>query len=285
MNRVSPGHACGFLCLFTFSVVSQVARAADEVEKAPATGRPLISLDFAGGTAADYILAIRNTVPDANIVLTTRDARELKVPAMQLRSVTPSAAASVLAGDYPVEEGKLLLVRVEELGPLDDSARPVFKVSTEVVSRRGKSDVAVWSLAGLITPNLSSESILTAVEASVALVTDEPAARVRFHEGTSLLLFSGTPSQREAIDQVVRGLRQGAPFRDQKSGGGRRGESSASSPAQSAGAAAPVSEEGPAGDADSTSLAARVSELERLLADKDRRILELEQQAGRASGK
>lgn len=285
MNCPSRGQTCGFLCLILVTLTPGAVRAADDVKSAPAPGRTLVSLDFAGGTAADYVLAIRNTVPDANIVLTTRDARELKVPALQLRSVTPSAAAGVLAGDYPAEEGKLLLVRVEELGPLDDSARPVFKVSTEVVSRRGKSDVAVWSLAGLISPDLPSESILTAVEASVALVSEEPPAKVRFHEGTSLLLFSGTPTQREAIDQVVRGLRQGVAFREQKSGGVRKGDGATGATSKSVGDVRPVSGEGERVAADTASLAARVNELEQLLADRDRTIQELEQQSGRKSGK
>ena len=284
MNRVSPRLVAVFVCWLVIFCGPAVARAGGDEKSAPAAGRGLISLDFAGGTAADYVLAIRNTVPEANIVLATRDARDLKVPPLQLRSVTPGAAAAVLAGDYPLDNGRLLLVRVEELGSQTDVARPVLKVSTELVGRTGKSDVAVWSLAGLITSSLSSESILTAVEASLALINDEPVAKVRFHEGTSLLLFSGTPLQREAIDQVVRGLRQGAPFREPKSGGGRRGEAATGSTAPSAGSASTSSEEGERNVIDAASLAARVSELERLLADRDRRIQELEQQAGRKSG-
>ena len=170
---------------------------------------PVISVQFPGGTLAEYLEAIRNAAGGANVVLAAPEARKVSLPSIRLNSVAVGAAVRVVAGEVRVD-GLSLRIHVEEIGPSDEGEQPIYRVSAVRQGRPPSTDVMVWTLAGLLTEETKAEDVLTAIETSVGLLGEkyEP-AQVRFHEATGLLLACGEHQQLAAIDNVVDGLRNG----------------------------------------------------------------------------
>lgn len=187
----------------------------------------VINLQFSGGTIAEYVAAIRDAAGDVNIVLATPEVRDIPLPPIQLQSVAINSAIQLVAGEMQANNRTVLNVYVEEFDPKYDRARPIFRVSARrqgPAPKKRPRDVLVWTVADLLNidpsevrcphcgydDELEGKAVLTAVETAVGLLGEKLSpAEIRYHEATTLLVASGDRQQLEAIDQVVRGLREG----------------------------------------------------------------------------
>jgi hypothetical protein len=184
-----------------FATENAIAQTSD---KNPPT--KLVNLQFGGGTIAEYLDTIRKeTGYEVNIVLVDPRAGEPRLPAIELKGVAMIAAVHLVEGEYPLEDGTVIGVIVENLGGRgEQQSNPLFRVYGKTSVWEAPSRVRVWSLSGLIDEELTAEDALTAVELAVRLVdTTSRIADVRFHEATSLLIANGTQDQIGAISGVI----------------------------------------------------------------------------------
>lgn len=170
-----------------------------------------LSLKFSGGSLADYVKALKEAAPDLNVIIAVPEARDIKVPAIQLESVSPGSAIGLLQGTYPLNDGTPINLFIQDWGgsPAESAAR-VYKIWTNPREMaRPPADVRVWSIGDLFLGDRKAEQILTAIETAVGLLKGYPEAQIRYHADTTLVVASGDPDQLRTIDRVVDGIRRG----------------------------------------------------------------------------
>jgi hypothetical protein len=190
------------LSLITAAFVAAAASPAPAADD----GGPL-DLKFPGGTVAEYVEALR-AATGANVVVWP-EAEGVPVHPMQLSRVTLADAVFLLDGLERGFEHRHVRLDVDFLGqPDQEEARPIFQIRAQVRSPRGPTEVftRVWSLSGILG-NRSADDVLTAVETSIELAGDlDPAASIRYHGETMLLIARGGPGQISAIESVIDAL-------------------------------------------------------------------------------
>lgn len=191
------------------------------------SGVAIISINFRGGTLAEYVAAVREAAgPDGTNVLFSQEAGSVSVPPVQLQSVSVRIALEVLEDVLlPSDVGRSLTVATHT----DGEAAPVYSIQGAGGHQPSLTITNVLSLNSICKPIwlnstgseifLSQDTALSAVETAVNLGSrGASAAEVRFHADSGLLMIVGTPDQvRTAelvLDQLrsdVRERRQSAP--------------------------------------------------------------------------
>ncbi len=205
------------VCAAPLALYKSHASSADPIQQ-PAHVRPAaetMTVDFPGGTAADYIMALRRADPQANIVV-LGDLSRITLAPVQLKGVELISALRVLNYVGPEQGNVKARIQVDEQrGGLSE---PVYTVVTEgkASSSNLMAHTVVISMADVLGDQLRPEDALAAIEAAIALVgITKPAPAIKFHEETSLLLANGTAEHIDAIRQVVRQLQEAAMNRRQ----------------------------------------------------------------------
>lgn len=205
MNRIAILGLSAILC---FAFAGTTGR---QAAGSPATGasmqaapQPLVfDLDFKGGTAADFVAAIRKATRDTANIVIMPDAGKVVMPAVQLKSVGVEGALSLLQ-DRTAQVGtqvlQLRLVDYPGRAPLGEQA--VYSVVADGVTQ--PTQIKVYSVADLLSGDLSSDDLMTAIETAMDLLSDSHApAEVRFHPETGILIVRGDPDQTEAVKDVI----------------------------------------------------------------------------------
>jgi hypothetical protein len=179
-------------------------------------GEPLINLDFKGGTAVDYIEAIRDAVDDVNIIV-EEGVEQLPIGPVQLKRAPLSSALRYLDNRRIELPDHIIQLDVREFPPRRDG-EVVYAVSAEKVAHRlaqrtqpqtSEPISHVWTVADILGSNMPAEDVLTTVETALMLFGDQyDPAQIRFHEETQLLIARGHPEQMELIDRVIDELRE-----------------------------------------------------------------------------
>jgi hypothetical protein len=190
------------------------------------TADSTFDLTFKGGTVAEYVAAVRKADPVANILIMP-EAEDVPIPAMELQRVDLSAAMSLLDDHSYEDAGLLVRLDVHRVASTTRKGVEIYSIRAQLANRgsrqaaRAPQRTTVLSVADLIQGEaaISAEDLLTAIEAAMALTTDdyEP-TQIRFHDATGLLIARGSPEQAATIAEVVDQLR-GSVYgarRDQK---------------------------------------------------------------------
>lgn len=214
-----------------FDPSGYIAAGDDRILEAP----PIVDVLFNGGTALDYLDALRSKAPEVNIIVMPH-VEEVMLPSMELRSVDVPTALALLDGRQQQAGGvwiRLDLDLVQSQQSRDASAlaaaddrlpaavdpwgQPIYVVSAERQDARGPefAESGVWSLADLVQAGMNEESITTAVSTALDLTRDSADVEVRFHRETGLLLARATGEQVGVIARVVAELRAAAAQRGQ----------------------------------------------------------------------
>ncbi|GEM_PF-4915693 len=178
-----------------------------------ARNAPAIDLDFRGGSAAEFIEAIRRAA-DGNVnIVTMPHVEEVEIPSMKLRHVEVVAALNLLDGEsVQTAPGRMVELDVRTISPPFGDSGLLIKVDAKVNEARnyqGPQRSNIWSVADLISNGMTADNITTAVSAALELLGPESAkAQVRFHKETSLLLARAAVEQIEIINNVIGELRQ-----------------------------------------------------------------------------
>lgn len=168
-------------------IVSVDPGALDEYEHEATQGsnEMLFDLRFGGGTALDYVNAIRAAYPRANI-LAMPGLEGFAVPAVNLDGVTVDAALESIEGQEAMVAGVWAKVRLGD-ADIEGGEERIFTISLE--RREIQIETRVWSVSRIIAMGASEQDILSAVRAGLDITGLE--ATVRFHPETQLLMVRG----------------------------------------------------------------------------------------------
>jgi hypothetical protein len=182
----------------------------------PVSGDDLIDLRFRGGTAAQYIAAIREAAGDLNI-LVAPEAADVLMPPVNLKHVSVAAAIRLLEDEANETPDRRVWLIVTELPLYATGEQQTYQVSAQIRSHRKRiPDAYVWTVSNLLGDTLSSKAVLSAVEMALDVVNSKTAPDVRFHEDTGLLIATGDVSQMETIDGVLSRLGDAAAERRER---------------------------------------------------------------------
>ncbi len=176
---------------------------------------PLVTVDFKGGTLGELVRVMSQTTgKDVNVVV-SREAQEVEVPAMSLRNASMYAVLEAASATGDRGRGMLKVIRVGK-GPAEHEtyavqfeAFGVMAVGMTPVQRpqtvRVSSIADVADLGGAD----SAATLLSALTATLEMEMPKggPAAEVKFHKESSLLIIRGTDAQQAVAAQVIEQLR------------------------------------------------------------------------------
>jgi len=184
------------------------------------SSQPLISVDFPGGTVAEYIIALKRSSPDTpiNIVASDRAAKQV-LTAICLKNVVVSVAVySIQAASTSPK----MVWRVEQIvqpfQQVDDpeSASKAFRVECVSAGQGYNLVVQAFSLqpilgsGGIKGAEASSTVALTAIETGLKLQDPENSdgVELKFHADSGLLFVRGTKEEVQLVSQIVARLRE-----------------------------------------------------------------------------
>jgi hypothetical protein len=222
LKRLSPA-----ACLCSLLFISSVPAAQDGAERQPenrgATPRrvmpeqKLLTVDFPGGTVADYIEAVRKAAGDVNVVI-MGNVRDIPMLAVRLTAVDAQSALQVLNEIPRNQKGRVVEVRVGHEPPNSADEMPMFTVHSTLEAKEPSQSVhsMVFAVADVLHDNIKPDDLLTAVQTGLDLLGEEyQPAQIRFHEATALLIARGHPNQVSAVNDIVKEMRENIVRRQQ----------------------------------------------------------------------
>lgn len=171
----------------------------------PAPERPsqtIASLEFKGGTVAQYVEALKNAGAAGRVVI-TGDPGDVPMQAVSLKNVTVEAAVRILDGIEQSSGATMREVGVEYIDGL-------FRVHVLSRTRTTETTSRVWSLRAMTASGLESDVLLGAIEAGLETLDSANQPNLRYHEPTSLLIAVGDGASLGLIEAIIRGLDQTA---------------------------------------------------------------------------
>lgn len=228
-----------FFAATAFAAILAIAAPALAQSESDPSGanRGLLSLDFPGGTLADYGAAIQKAAGWANIVMDPQ-ASEVRIPKCELRSVSVLSAlqaASEMVEQIDAQVGIVVNVIHQSGGsPINTvDVQRARSAPPEVVE--AKTDrYTVISIREIVAPpsgaaGMKPEAILTAIDTAVGLMGGGPQAVIKYHSDTGLVLMQGTLNQVNVVEQVVERIRADVRGRQGRAlGAGDSGRAAAS---------------------------------------------------------
>jgi hypothetical protein len=217
---VQHSTAIALSCLFTCLSAAAQAGQPDAPGAAPVVTEARkvvrVSVDFEGGTFADFVTQVRRA-GEVNIIANPGLER-VQVPALKLRDVGVEAALEAVARMVSTDRVNVSIADFRQGG-----GQPVYTVYVnfrekghDVVANvaRTSTQVAVLTLERLTAaqpdgaPPMRAETILTAIDAAFELGKDEQAPpTLKFHRESGLLFVRGTHDQVALVQQVLATLR------------------------------------------------------------------------------
>lgn len=165
----------------------------------------IVSVEFEGGTIGEYVRAIKEAHPEANVVVSP-EAVPLPMPEVSIHGASLGSAlhitmtyGSTMPGMPGVE------VLVDRAG--GGEGLPVYKITARSIAPRDLRSTVI-SLAPVIESGVTKDDALAAMQAAMELFPTR--ATLRFHEDTSLLLVRGSGEQLELLELVADRLEQDA---------------------------------------------------------------------------
>lgn len=199
--------ACAAIVTASHAIVSHAS--AEQAGSCPGTHEPF-DLEFRGGTVAEYVRAIREANPCAN-VLVMPNAADGSVPPIALRSVNVEMALRLISEGQPRRSDgfeEFLILTVFNLPDLEQEAFRLERVQRRIPlvgpgSAGGDSspEVGVWGLSSIVTGGIDASRVIGAIE--IALATAGDGAEVRYHEPTRLLVVRGTRVHISVVNKII----------------------------------------------------------------------------------
>lgn len=181
----------------------------------------LISVDFPGGTVAEYVAALTKAAGSMNVLISP-EAAEFSMPAVKLTKVTVSSAIDLVEGQWTENRDPTVYLDVDHVTQYDSREQRTYRINAKLNIRRSqvreKIQSRVWSISHLIKDDVfDSNLVLAAVEMAIEITKSLNKVDMRFHEATSLLIASGSKTQLDAIEGVLDALMQSSQMNSYKS--------------------------------------------------------------------
>jgi len=206
------------------SKVDEDGEAKDETR-----GDGQVSLDFPGGTLADYLQLVAKAGEFDNFLIQDpARTKQVPMPPVKLRNVDLRTAVRLVGpvhiqssygpgGAFTLSDGTKVVVTVNWFGPAVNQqsdpeedrrnvSRSVCAVAIEnMESPSTQSTRAVFDLSAMKElPKEEVQRVLDAVTIAVELDGSSPTFRAKYHEGSQLLIVRGTPDELDLVRQVFR---------------------------------------------------------------------------------
>lgn len=192
-------------CAVILATLISLPAISQSQESAPPEPIRLIKMNFPGGTAVDYVAAVRKAYGDLNVFLAP-EAAQVPMPAVELTNVTASTALQLLHDRRVNVSGSSIQLLYDEVASESGEAERVFNIQARVSGRNADftARTQVWSVAGILASGMKSDDVLSAIETALQMISkDVPGAQIRFHQSTGLLIVRGSHEQLESIQQVL----------------------------------------------------------------------------------
>lgn len=189
----------------------------------PSPADQTVTMQFAGGTLAEFVAALRKSQPKANIVLATV-AGSAQVPALELKNagieqaLEGAAMAAEADFDVRVKEFKGVGWPVYSIVAYE-SSRGAATTATGAVEPKGPMQ-HVFTLNELTDKQpldvepFTVKTILGALRLATEDQRDPPS--IRYHEDSGLLLVRGTREQLQVVEQLLSTMRRDLADRMQR---------------------------------------------------------------------
>ncbi len=189
-----------------------------------------LNIAFKGGDAPAYIEAIRKASNGLANIVVMEKVDQVRIPAVELRSVSIRSAIEFLTGQRSNESGVMTRLHVDVVEGesfREDSGEEngfsqvqqssnIFVVTAEEFPERQLGQSAptesnVWNVSMLLE-YMSGDDVLGAIDTALPLATDndEPNIIIRFHEETRILIGKGGSRELDLVGQVLDALDQSA---------------------------------------------------------------------------
>ncbi|CAG1008315.1 hypothetical protein PHYC_03549 [Phycisphaerales bacterium] len=216
--------AAGSMAALPPAALAQTGSPTEITERQP----PLITIDFKGGTVAEYVAALRKSAGEepVNVVL-SKEAADVPLSTISLRLVSLDNAVQAISPAAGLANGEFLIQRIKPMAPPNSNAAAVYSVDyirrervVQTVSGRifGDPQIQVFSLKPLTEPSPEdggptvtehAETILTAIQTALDLdaSTEAPRPDVKFHRESGLLIVRAIPAQLRAVEGCLERMR------------------------------------------------------------------------------
>ncbi|MFO0827598.1 MAG: hypothetical protein U0572_05550 [Phycisphaerales bacterium] len=174
----------------------------------------MLTIEFPGGTIDEYLALITKRMPNANVIMGTEVIARLKMPPVNLRSVTATAAISLLES-LPLEQDGTRVSLVINHIPGDPKAEGAAASDVHILNLLAPGGEAattrepvvmtrVFNLGALQRhDNAMLKGLLEAIAAGVELNGKSKDFATKFHEGSGLFFVRGSNADVAMVDVIV----------------------------------------------------------------------------------
>lgn len=189
---------------------------------------PTVTVEFAGGTAKEFVQAVRNASGQKFNVIMPKEAENEAIPAVSLRDVSAFTALQTL--EYAAPATGMYQFQIAPIGNSEDPSRtfairygsryPTPYPGSSVVQQQQQTrqETRVFSIRDLVeapgdaanAPEAmaSTETIINALRAATQIDSDpkSPVPELMLHKESLLLIARATPEQVRTMESVLQAL-------------------------------------------------------------------------------
>ena len=216
-------------------LVSLMLPAASAQDPDPVEDDGTVSVEFSGGSVAEYVTALKEKREGINVVVDP-EAAAIVMPAVSLKRALVADALYLI---QQIAVGRNINLLVNRVGNRNrQNVRPARRgakananeIETDVYvityqGRRKRKSLRIFSLKDFPTEgeqaskeDAQAERVLKAIDAALglAVTSEKDKATVTFHSDSRLLMVSGTDREISVVDQVLEAMRRlRAPGKDE----------------------------------------------------------------------
>jgi len=183
-------------------------------EHTPQAEMEVSDFTFAGGSIVDYSEAIRQTFPDANIVIDPRVAG-FQMPSMKLHDVNIEGLVWLTQGIQGVWSNAEYTCDMSRFG-YNDAQRIYRLTAVRQTAARGRvmahppgsTYTVIRSIAGILDEGqLTPDEVMSAIGSAMKMDGDDGVkTEVSYHEKTKLIMLHGTNANMDTFEEVLEQL-------------------------------------------------------------------------------
>jgi hypothetical protein len=184
----------------------------------------MLAINFPGGSLLDYVAVVQKAAGGVNVI-TSPGAENVPLGAAQLANInvyTAFEAARALVVNVENDTVSTTIIARNGSAPVYLVTSAKRKMGGTGVPEPDDPELRIYTIKEMIEPavggreggNMKAESILSAIDTAVGLITTSSKPIVKYHQDSALVLVRANRAQIQAVDQVVSALR--APMRDKQ---------------------------------------------------------------------
>jgi len=153
-----------------------------------------ISVNFAGGPLIDLIRQVEKENGIVTNIVVSNEAARIPLPPIALQNVSLENLCLALQNLDRIDHWQLQVIRTR--GTMTISARNMIRGPDQLIR------VNVYDVRALLE-HCRVEDLVTAIQTSWAMASEEHEARLKYHEETRLLIAQGRPEDLATVENVL----------------------------------------------------------------------------------